>query len=333
MHPSQTNNVEASSSSALLSAKNIGKHYPVKRFLKPLATVKALDGVSFSLRTNKTLAIVGESGCGKSTLAKMLMRIEPLSFGHIQFSDQDFNELPKSVHLETIQMIFQNPYGSLNPRKKVIDIIAEPLLINSNKSKDECYHATLEVMKEVGLRPEFAIRYPHMFSGGQRQRIVIARALMLRPKILLCDEPISALDLSVQAQVINLLIDIQASHNLSYIFISHDLSVVKHVSDDIMVLYLGKIVEYGNYADLFARPLHPYTRILIDSSPSLLADKEGYQKSTIIKGELPSPFNPPDGCAFHQRCPKAEALCSKVPPDIIDYQGRKIACHLYKIEI
>ncbi len=223
-------------------------------------------------------------------------------------------------------MIFQDPYSSINPRKRAWQIISEPLRINTKLSKDECRARAVQLMAQVGLRPEFADRYPHMFSGGQRQRIGIARALALRPEILICDEPISALDVSIQAQVINLLIDLQDAHELSYIFISHDLSVVRHLADDVLVMYLGKAVEHGSRSSIFSQPMHPYTQALLGSTPDIRRRK-GSEKR-VIPGEPPSPLNPPPGCAFHKRCPIATARCSQETPVLREVSGRKVACHL-----
>jgi dipeptide transport system ATP-binding protein len=313
----------------LLTVRDLAKHYPVKRFLQPLKHIKALDGVSFSLDQKKTLAIVGESGCGKSTLAKVLMAIEKPTAGEMNFSSANAPKAPggedRRQH-QRIQMIFQDPYSSINPRKRAWQIISEPLVINTKLSARECRERAIQLMSQVGLRPEFADRYPHMFSGGQRQRIGIARALALRPEILICDEPISALDVSIQAQVINLLINLQDQFDLSYIFISHDLSVVRHLADEVLVMYLGKAVEHGDRSKIFSNPLHPYTQALLGATPDIRRRKDSAKR--VIPGEPPSPLNPPPGCAFHKRCPLAVARCSQETPALREVDGRQVACHL-----
>jgi len=298
--------------------------------------IRALDGVSASVAPGKTLAIVGESGCGKSTLARVLMQIEAPTNGEILIDGRTTLSMPASERRQQIQMIFQDPYGSLNPRKRAWQIIAEPLIINSKLSSQECKDRALEVMAQVGLRPEFADRYPHMFSGGQRQRIGIARGIILHPRFLICDEPVSALDVSIQAQVINLLIELQDLRKLGYLFISHDLSVVRHIADSVLVMYLGKVAEYGSRESIFDRPLHPYTRALLASTPharaavarELNSPSPHPEPSAILSGELPSAIHPPSGCAFHKRCPIAIARCRDEVPELRLWQGREVACHL-----
>ncbi|MGE0616698.1 MAG: ABC transporter ATP-binding protein [Bacteriovoracia bacterium] len=309
----------------LLEATGLQKHYPVKKFLKTVGTVKALSGVSFSVGERETLAVVGESGCGKTTLAKLLMRIEAATAGEVKIAGRDVNALSPTDFRKQIQMIFQDPYSSINPRKRAWQIISEPLRINTRATRAECRAAAIEAMLKVGLRPEYADRYPHMFSGGQRQRIGIARALILRPRIIICDEPVSALDVSIQAQVLNLLIELQREMGLSYIFISHDLSVVRHIADQVMVVYLGKVVEFGRKRDVFGQPKHPYTQILLGSAAKI-GEKIDLQK-TLARGELPSPMNPPPGCAFHKRCPKATELCAREVPALRELRGVQVACH------
>lgn len=309
----------------ILEVENLKKHYPITKSFKETALVKALDGVSFKVNKQKTLGIVGESGCGKSTLAKALMALEERTNGSIKIEEKEINALSKSDFKSAIQMIFQDPYSSLNPRKKAWQLISEPLLINTKLSKKDCFNRACELMEKVGLRPELAQRYPHMFSGGQRQRLGIARALALHPKILICDEPVSALDVSIQAQVLNLLMELQDEMGLTYLFISHDLHVVNHISDEILVMYLGKIVEYGPREKVFNNSLHPYTKALIASSPSITRDDSKHEP---ISGELPSPLNPPSGCAFHKRCPIATERCSKETPALEFKDGRSVACFL-----
>lgn len=315
--------------SPLLDAKNLKKYYPVKQgmFKKP-KLVKAVDGVSFTLERGKTLAVVGESGCGKSTLGRMLTMIEQPTEGELFYNGQNFlvnDKETAALRRKKIQIVFQNPYSSLNPRKKVGDILEEPLLINTDLSAKARKEKVLEMMAKVGLKPEFYDRYPHMFSGGQRQRIAIARGLMLQPDIVVADEPVSALDVSVRAQVLNLMMDLQEDMGLSYVFISHDLSVVKHIADEVMVMYLGRCVEQGNVNEIFENPKHPYTQALLSATPKL--NHEERQERIKLTGELPSPLNPPKGCAFHARCRFATERCRIEQPQLETHaDGRKIAC-------
>ncbi len=315
--------------SALLEIRNLKKHFPVRKFLKPTAWVKALDGVTLRLEAGRTLAVVGESGCGKSTLAKVLLGIESPTEGEISLEGRASSSLSASEFRRAIQMIFQDPYSSINPRKRAWEIIAEPLRINSSLSRAECKERAVELMRQVGLRPEFAERYPHMFSGGQRQRIGIARALILHPRILICDEPISALDVSIQAQVINLLIALQDELKLAYVFISHDLSVVRHLADEVAVMYLGRLVEHGSRDAVFRKPSHPYTQALLSATPSVQGDRLSQRQA--VQGEPPSPLNPPPGCAFHLRCPFAQARCASDVPELREFDPgmnpRLVACH------
>lgn len=313
----------------LLDAINLKKYYPVKKglFTKP-KMVKAVDGVSFTLERGKTLAVVGESGCGKSTLGRMLTMIEQPTEGELFYNGHNFLENDKetaTLRRRKIQIVFQNPYSSLNPRKKVGSILEEPLLINTSLSAKERKAKVLDMMAKVGLKPEFYDRYPHMFSGGQRQRIAIARGLMLEPDIMVADEPVSALDVSVRAQVLNLMMDLQEEMGLSYVFISHDLSVVEHIADEVMVMYLGRCVEQGEVKQIFAEPKHPYTQALLSATPRL---NEADRRERIkLTGELPSPLNPPKGCAFHARCRFAIDRCRVEQPQLKnDPDGRKIAC-------
>ncbi len=327
-------------SETLLEVQHLGKHYPVRRLFRKSATVRALDGVSFKVQRGKTLAVVGESGCGKSTLAKLLMRIEDSSFGTVRLSGVDMSEVEPQRYRQRVQMVFQDPYSSLNPRKKARTIIGEPLLVNTDLSRSERDERVATMMAKVGLRPEMADRYPHMFSGGQRQRIGIARALMLRPDLLICDEPVSALDISIQAQVLNLLMDLQDEFKLSYLFISHDLGVVRHIADDVLVMYLGKIMEYGPREAIFKNPQHPYTKMLLASTPDVAKGISRFSKTanglatdsaevSEPVGELPSPLNPPPGCPFQTRCPFAMAKCSQEMPASRLVENRQVACHLY----
>ncbi len=293
-------------SDIILKLNHAKKYYNVS----PNKVVKALDDVSLEIKRGETLAIVGESGCGKSTLAKYLMRLEKPSHGDYLLSDENAFALKKSEFYSRIQMVFQDPYSSLNPRKKIGELIAEPLLVNSSLSKKECLQKALEVMELVGLPPEYINRYPHMLSGGQRQRVGISRALILKPQILILDEPVSALDVSVQSQVLNLLKDLQKELGLTYIFISHDISVVKFLASQVMVLYLGRMCEYGPAEIVLNNPVHPYTKALLASVPEL--GNEHFSFKAIV-GELPSPLNPPKGCAFQTRCPLRKKECDILP--------------------
>ncbi|MDT8421759.1 MAG: peptide ABC transporter ATP-binding protein [Desulfuromonadales bacterium] len=314
----------------LLKARNLTRFYAVSQGLfQPHAVVKALDGVSFSVTAGQTLAVVGESGCGKSTLARQVTMIERPTSGHLQFDGFDLVQATDQQLKEArqrVQMVFQNPFGSLNPRKKVGSIIGEPLVINTELSRSEREERVRTIMGKVGLRPEHYERYPHMFSGGQRQRIAVARALMLEPKLVVADEPVSALDVSVQAQVLNLLMDIQQEMNLAYLFISHDLSVVRHIADEVMVMYLGRVAEYGASELIFQQPRHPYTQALLASTPHLKAQNR--QKRIVLEGEIPSPLAPPAGCVFHTRCPYANERCAvEIPAHHSLKDGRQVACH------
>ena len=312
----------------ILAISHLKKHYKIKEFFSNKGIVKAVDDVSFELAKGETLAIVGESGCGKSTLAKVLMGVEQKTAGTYTLKECDVDvkgNWPQNKFHRTIQMIFQDPYSSINSRKKAWQIVAEPLFVNTNLSTKECRLKAIEAFEQVGLRKESINRYPHMFSGGQRQRIGIARALVLKPEVLICDEPVSALDVSVQAQVLNLLMDIQEKMHLSLIFISHDLSVVKHISDRVLVMYLGKVAEIGSRDDVFQNPLHPYTKALLESRPQILKGKKIQPRP--LKGELPSPMNPPPGCIFHLRCPKATDICKKKVPELRQIKDQRVACH------
>ncbi len=314
---------------ALLQATDLQRHYRIGRglFREP-AMLRAVAGASFSLDAGHTLAVVGESGCGKSTLARMVAMIEKPTAGHL-IIDGTVVVAAEGATLRAmrpkVQMVFQDPYGSLKPRKQVGQILEEPLEINTKLSSSERADAARAMMARVGLRPEHYNRYPHMFSGGQRQRIAIARALMLRPKIVVADEPVSALDVSIRAQVLNLLMDLQAEFNLAYLFISHDLSVVQHIAEELMVMYLGRPVEHGPKEAIFAAPRHPYTQALLAATPSV--DPKARSRRLMVKGELPSPINPPSGCAFHRRCPFATDLCAKDRPELRLLDGRQVACH------
>ncbi len=313
----------------VLQVRDLCRHYESRRgWLQPKARVNALNGVSFELKAGQTLAIVGESGCGKSTLARQVTMIESPSSGELRIDGQDISTAsPEQIRQarRKIQIIFQDPFGSLNPRKKVGTIIQEPLAINTSQSRAQRKQLVRQMMDRVGLRPEQYERYPHMFSGGQRQRVAVARALMLRPKLVVADEPVSALDVSIQAQVLNLLMDLQEEFNLAYLFISHDLSVVEHISDQVMVMYLGRAVEFGDKRQIFAAPRHPYTQALLASTPHV--DPQRRKQRIVLEGELPSPLNLPQGCAFHARCPYVKAECRESVPELRAFDGRQVSCH------
>ncbi len=310
---------------SLIRIDNLTKYYEIKKIFGEKKIVRALDGVSLQVAAGKTLGIVGESGCGKSTLAKTIMGLETKNAGTIFFGEKESHQYSVDEKLKFIQMIFQDPYSSINPRKKAWEIISEPLSITTKMKRDQLHQIACDMMKKVGLRSELSERYPHMFSGGQRQRLGIARALVSKPKVLILDEPISALDVSIQAQVLNLLMDLQDEMKLTYIFIGHDLNVINHLSDFIMVMYLGKVVEYGTRDEVFNNPKHPYTIALLLSSPLLNAPR---RTQAALQGEMPSPLNPPSGCSFHKRCPVAVAACSIKTPVLRTLGGRQVACDI-----
>jgi dipeptide transport system ATP-binding protein len=311
-------------------AKDLKQVYKIGRgVLRQPDQLQAVGGVTFTVHPGKTLAVVGESGCGKSTLARMVALIETPSAGELQLRGVDVVHAPQAQRhalRRSVQMVFQNPYGSLNPRKKVGAILEAPLEINTEFSSAECAEKARAMLALVGLRPEHYDRYPHMFSGGQRQRIAIARALMLSPALIVADEPVSALDVSIQAQVLNLLVDLQQELGLAYLFISHDLGVVRHIAHDVMVMYLGHAVEQGEKRAIFSHPLHPYTRALLASTPGIVGSGASLPR-TVLTGELPSPLNPPSGCVFSTRCPNAIERCRTERPLLRDLAARQVACH------
>jgi dipeptide transport system ATP-binding protein len=313
---------------ALLVASDLERTYEVGRgFVTAPKRLRAVGGVSFAIMPGRTLAVVGESGCGKSTLARLVTLIERPTAGTLVLDGVDAIDPPPGAAKKlrrTVQLVFQDPHGSLNPRRKVGAILEEPLVINSDLSKEDRTRQALAMMAKVGLAAEHYGRYPHMFSGGQRQRIAIARALMLHPKLLVADEPVSALDVSVQAQVLNLLTDLQREMGLAYLFISHDLAVVRHIAQDVLVMYLGLAMEQGPRQRIFARPLHPYTQALLASTPGL-ADRR--HARSLAGGELPSPLDPPKGCVFSTRCPHAAERCRAERPAARSIDGRQVACH------
>jgi dipeptide transport system ATP-binding protein len=304
----------------LLVAEGLTREYRVRRGLfKPPGVVKALAGVSFSVSHGRTLAVVGESGCGKSTLARVLTMIEPPTAGRLRIDGVDVAHADAALRKALrprVQIVFQNPFGSLNPRQTIGSTLEEPLLSSGSLGAEARRQAALDMMQRVGLRAEWHGRYPHMFSGGQRQRIAIARALMTRPQILVLDEPVSALDVSIRAQVLNLLMDLQQEFGLAYVFISHDLSVVRHVADEVLVMYLGRAVEHASRDAIFSAPAHPYTQALLSATP--VADPRIKRDRIVLQGELPSPFDPPSGCAFHPRCRHVQARCSQQAPPTVN---------------
>ncbi|MCY1272557.1 Glutathione import ATP-binding protein GsiA [compost metagenome] len=311
--------------STVLSARDLVRHYKVSRgLLRPAAVVRALNGVSFDLKAGKTLAVVGESGCGKSTLARALTLIEMPDAGSLEIAGRDALAHGQQLRRD-VQMVFQSPYASLNPRQKIAEQLAEPLRNFTDLDRAERRARVLAMLDQVGLRAEHAQRYPHMFSGGQRQRIAIARAMMSRPKVLVADEPTSALDVSIQAQVLNLFQDLQAEFGTAYVFISHNLAVVRHLADQVLVMYLGKVVESGAKQRLFERPRHPYTQALLAATPQLHPDPQ--RPRIALGGELPDPLAPPAGCAFHTRCPHATERCRAEEPVLRELDGREVACH------
>ncbi|MEH7381705.1 dipeptide ABC transporter ATP-binding protein [Bacillus sp. JJ1533] len=324
-------------SDIILELQDVKKYFPIKAGLlqRKVGNVKAVDGISLQIKKGETIGLVGESGCGKSTTGRTIIRLYEPTDGKIIFKGKDIShmsesELRKHVRRD-IQMVFQDPFATLNPRKTLRSIIKEPLITHNLYNAKEREEKVKELMETVGLNSSFINRYPHEFSGGQRQRIGIARALALNPELIIADEPVSALDVSIQAQVINLMEDLQEEFGLTYIFISHDLSVVRHISDRVGVMYLGRMMELAEKEDLYAEPLHPYTQALLSAVP--VPKKAGAIKREriVLKGELPSPSNPPSGCVFHTRCPAATDICRQLVPEFKEVkQGHFVACHLYE---
>jgi len=321
---------------ALVTVQDLVKYFPVSRGLlleRKIGDVKAVDGVSFSIRPGDTLGLVGESGSGKTTVGKCVLQIYTPTAGEVYFQGTNLCQL-ESRQLRQMrrqmQPIYQDPYGSLDPRFTVAETVGEPMLVHGIARGKEIRERVGQLLKLVGLAPHMAQRYPHMFSGGQRQRIGIARALACQPSFLVCDEPVSALDVSIQAQIINLLMELQGQFNLTYLFIAHDLAVVKYISQQVAVMYLGKIVEISPSEELYDHPLHPYTRALLSAVPIADPAVERARKRFVLTGEIPSPLNPPSGCSFHPRCPERLPICAEVVPSLQDQGGGHcVACHLY----
>jgi len=326
---------EAGNGEVLLRAEHVKKYFPIRKGIllqREIARVHAVDDVSFELRAGETLGLVGESGCGKSTLARCIARLFPLTSGTVTFEGRDISRLTRRQLRPVrrdLQMVFQDPYASLNPRKRVGTVISDPMRIHHWGSREQIKRRVGELLELVGLSPEHVNRYPHEFSGGQRQRIGVARALALHPRLIIADEPVSALDVSIRAQVINLLDDLQDELSLTYIFIAHDLGVVRHVSDRIAVMYLGKIVEISPAEDLYKRPIHPYTEALLSAVPIPDPDLSEQRKQIVLEGDVPSPISPPSGCRFRTRCRYATQICAEQEPPLVAHSsdGHMAACH------
>jgi len=319
----------------LLRVENLVKHFPITKGIliqKQVGAVHAVDGVSFNILQGDTLGLVGESGCGKSTTGRAILQLHKPTSGHVFFEGEDLVTMrAESLRRmrRKMQMIFQDPYASLNPRMTVGEIVGEPLIIHNLASKKEAEERVQQLLRLVGLNPSYSNRYPHEFSGGQRQRIGVARALALQPSLIICDEPISALDVSIQAQVVNLLEDLQEQFNLTYLFIAHDLSMVRHISTRVAVMYLGVIVELAARDELYTNPLHPYTQALLSAVPIPDPVAEEVRQRIILQGDVPSPVNPPSGCRFRTRCPLAAKICAEVKPEFREVSpGHFVACHM-----
>jgi peptide/nickel transport system ATP-binding protein len=331
---------QATSGEPLLRITDLKKHFPIRGgglLRRVSGAVRAVDGISLEIRAGETVGLVGESGCGKSTAGRTLLKLLEPTDGKIEFSGEDITRADRGRMRELrreLQMIFQDPYGSLNPRHTVGTIISAPFEIQGMKPEGGTKRATQELMARVGLNPEHYNRYPHEFSGGQRQRIGIARSLALRPQLVVCDEPVSALDVSIQAQVINLLEDLQDERKLAYIFIAHDLSVVRHISDRVVVMYLGKVMESADRDTLYEKPQHPYTHALLSAVPVPDPEREKNRERIVLQGDLPSPSNPPSGCVFRTRCPKAQERCAAEVPLLRELApGHTVACHFPEVRV
>lgn len=321
----------------ILEVKNLKKYFPLNRnfFGKPQTYLRAVDNVSFGVKKGQTIGVVGESGCGKTTLGRTILKLYDSDGGKIWFDGKDLTEIKRNKMNDLrvdIQLVFQDPYSSLPPRMTVGSIISEAVKVHNIVPKDEVQSYTLKIMEQCGLQPSYYDRYPHEFSGGQRQRICIARALAVKPKLVICDEPVSALDVSIQAQVINLLKKLQNEMDLTYVFISHDLSVVKYITDQILVMYLGNMMEYGDTDEIFDNPLHPYTKALFSAVP--VPNPDAKMERIILSGDIPSPANPPKGCKFHTRCKECMSVCKMLEPKYIEHtKNHFVACHLYNEEV
>ena len=321
----------------ILVVEHLKKYFPIQTnfFGKPTKYLRAVDDVSFRLKRGTTIGVVGESGCGKTTLGRTILKLYPSDGGTIRFNGVDLTSLKKSEmrkYRTDIQLIFQDPYSSLPPRMTVGSIIGEGVKVHKIVPRGETYDYVQSVMKSCGLQPQYYDRYPHEFSGGQRQRICIARALAVKPKLVICDEPVSALDVSIQAQIINLLKELQNTMGLTYVFISHDLSVVKYITDQILVMYLGNVMELGETGEIFKNPLHPYTKALFSAVP--VPDPDAKMHRIILEGDIPSPANPPEGCKFHTRCSECMDVCKFKQPEYVEVgKGHHVACHLYNAEV
>jgi len=320
----------------LLEGRRLTKHYPLTQGLlhRTVGWVKAVDDVSFTVEQGKTLSLVGESGAGKTTTAKAVLLLEKPTSGSILFNGKDLSEFSpaqlKAEYRPRVQAVQQNPWSSMNPRMRVRDIVAEPLVVNTRQSRRGIRARVSELLEQVGLRPDHGEHYPHEFSGGQRQRIAVARALALNPSLVVLDEPVSALDVSIRAQIMNLLKDLQAQHDLSYMVIAHNLATVRYMSHTVAIMYLGQIVEYGEAEPLFEKPLHPYTRALISASLLTLPEDEAEgAQHIVLSGEMPSPLNPPPGCRFHTRCTESSSICAEVPPELRPLGKQMVRCHHY----
>lgn len=321
----------------ILEVKNLKKYFPLNRnfFGKPQTYLRAVDNVSFGVKKGQTIGVVGESGCGKTTLGRTILKLYDSDGGKIWFDGKDLTEIKRNKMNDLrvdIQLVFQDPYSSLPPRMTVGSIISEAVKVHNIVPKEEVQSYTLKIMEQCGLQPSYYDRYPHEFSGGQRQRICIARALAVKPKLVICDEPVSALDVSIQAQVINLLKKLQNEMDLTYVFISHDLSVVKYITDQILVMYLGNMMEYGDTDEIFDNPLHPYTKALFSAVP--VPNPDAKMERIILSGDIPSPANPPKGCKFHTRCKECMSVCKMLEPKYIEHtKNHIVACHLYNEEV
>ncbi len=321
----------------ILRVEHLKKYFPIEKSLlgKVTTSLRAVDDVSFSVKRGTTIGIVGESGCGKTTLGRTILKLYDPDGGKIYFNGEDITDLKSKQMLKyrtDIQLIFQDPYSSLPPRMTVGSIISEAVRVHNIVPKNQLYEYVLDIMKKCGLQPQYYDRYPHEFSGGQRQRICIARALAVKPKLVICDEPVSALDVSIQAQIINLLKDLQKKIGLTYVFISHDLSVVKYITEQILVMYLGKVMELGETDEIFENPLHPYTKALFSAVP--VPNPDVKMQRIILEGDIPSPANPPAGCKFHTRCPECMNVCKFMEPQYVEaVPGHHVACHLYNRQV